>query len=83
MHTEVMLLYKYKYIMEITCLPHIKNYSTKVNINTFLGQIAGVDAYCWIHKSLVISVDLCLRREIGRGEIYYELHIFVFTLKPL
>jgi hypothetical protein len=50
--------------MGINCLlPFVKKYSTNVNINRFSGQTIAVDASCWIHKSLAISVSQTGTRE--------------------
>jgi hypothetical protein len=44
--------------MGINCLfPHIKKYGNKVHISEFYGRIVAVDASCWIHKALAISLS--------------------------
>jgi hypothetical protein len=51
------LIYKYS-SMGIKCLfPHIKKYGNKVHISEFYGRIVVVDASCWTHKALAISLS--------------------------
>ena len=50
--------------MAINCLfPYLKTYSKEVNVANFTGKVAAVDASCWIHKGLAISVSQTGKRE--------------------
>lgn len=42
-------------------LPFLKKVSVPINLEKFSGYIAGIDAYCWIHKSTyACALDLGL-----------------------
>lgn len=50
--------------MGINCLfPYIKKHGNKVHISEFRGKTEGIDASCWIHKALAISVSKHGNRE--------------------
>jgi hypothetical protein len=38
-------------------LPFLKKYCKEANIHDFAGQTAAIDASCWIHSALAISVS--------------------------
>ncbi|CAH3191412.1 unnamed protein product [Porites evermanni] len=43
--------------MAINCLwPFLKNCSRKVNLREFSGQTAAIDASCWIHRALYVTI---------------------------
>ena len=55
--------------MGINCLlPFLKKFSRKVNIREFSGQTAAIDASCWLHKGLSVSLSQSGRRD--RWEIW-------------
>ena len=37
--------------------PFLKNYHKNVNLAEFSGKTAAIDASCWIHKALVLSIS--------------------------
>ena len=50
--------------MGINCLfPFIKSYSSKVHLSSFSGKTAAVDASCFIHKALAVSISQSGNRE--------------------
>ncbi|KAJ7334350.1 Rad2 nuclease [Desmophyllum pertusum] len=44
-------------------LPFLKKYSRKVNFREFSGQTAAIDASCWLHKGLCVSLAQSGRRD--------------------
>jgi hypothetical protein len=44
-------------------LPFVKKYSKECNLQIFSGQTAAIDASCWIHKALCVSIDRTGSRE--------------------
>ena len=39
-------------------LPFVKNYGRPSNLREFSGQKAAIDASCWIHKGLYVSINV-------------------------
>ena len=37
--------------------PYLKHYSKDANLSDFAGKTAAVDASCWIHRALAVSVS--------------------------
>lgn len=59
-----------------TLFPYIKQYCEKVTVDVFCGQIAAVDASCWMYKALAVSVS----QTGGRERLASLLHIFLFYI---
>ena len=63
-------------------LPMLKDISEEVHIRSFAGQVAAIDAYCWIHKAAILCAEeLILGTETSRyveSENEYYL-VFVFS----
>jgi hypothetical protein len=71
--------------MGFNCLfPHIKKYGNKVHISELYGRIVAVDASCWIHKALAISLSQHgnLKRSVIIGTIldYFIGNYYIFSL---
>lgn len=48
-------------------LPMLKDISEEVHIRSFAGQVAAIDAYCWIHKAAILCAEeLILGTESSR-----------------
>ena len=51
-------------IMVINCLlPYLHRFRRNVHFREFSGQIAAIDASCWIHKALSVSISQSRNRE--------------------
>ena len=51
-------------IMVISCLlPYLLRFRSNVHFREFSGQIAAIDASCWIHKALSVSISQSRNRE--------------------
>ena len=51
-------------VMGINCLwPFLKRFSRKTNLREFSSQTAAIDASCWLHKALYVSISECGNRE--------------------
>ena len=51
-------------VMRINCLwPFLKRFSRKTNLREFSSQTAAIDASCWLHKALYVSISECGNRE--------------------
>ena len=51
-------------IMVINCLlPYLLRFRRNVHFREFSGQIAAIDASCWIHKALSVSISQSRNRE--------------------
>ena len=51
-------------VMGINCLlPYLRRFRKNVHIREFSGQTAAIDASCWIHKALSVSVSQSGNRE--------------------
>jgi hypothetical protein len=44
-------------------LPFVKKYNKECNLRIFSGQTAAINASCWIHKALCVSIDRTGSRE--------------------
>ena len=44
-------------------LPTVEDISKEVHINSFAGQVAVIDAYCWIHKAAILCFEQLILRE--------------------
>lgn len=61
-------------VMGINCLwPFLKRFSRKTNLREFSSQTAAIDASCWLHKALYVSISEC-----GNRERWGEFRHFVF-----
>ena len=48
-------------------LPMLKDISEELHIRSFAGQVAAIDAYCWIHKAAILCAEeLILGTETSR-----------------
>jgi exonuclease-1 len=43
--------------------PFLKQYGKDTNLADFAGKTAAIDASCWIHRALAISVSGCGNRD--------------------
>ena len=51
-------------VMGINCLlPYLRRFRNNVHFREFSGQTAAIDASCWIHKALSVSVSQSGNRE--------------------
>jgi hypothetical protein len=44
-------------------LPFVKRHVRRCNLQAFSGQTAVVDASCWLHKALSVSIKQCGNRQ--------------------
>ena len=45
-------------VMAINCLlPYLRRFCKNVHFREFSGQTADIDASCWIHKALSVSIS--------------------------
>lgn len=47
----------------IGLIPFLKKSSKKANISDFSGKTVAVDAYCWLHKGVFLSIDEIMLNE--------------------
>lgn len=61
-------------------LPMLREISEEVHINSFAGQVAAVDAYCWIHKAAIYCAEeLILGTETSR----YVALLLLFSISDI
>ena len=41
----------------IGLIPFLEKSSKKANISDFSGETVAVDAYCWLHRGVFLSID--------------------------
>ena len=54
--------------------PFLKEYCIDVNLADFAGKTAAIDASCWIHRALAISVSVDGNRERQVASFVKYLH---------
>ena len=74
--------YERECVMGIHCLlPFLRKYGKNVNVKEFSGQIAAVDASCWLHKGLSASLARSGRRD--RWDIFTVVSLYHENAAPL
>ena len=68
-------------------LPMLKEISEDIHIKSFAGQVAAIDAYCWIHRAAIFCAEeLILGIETSRCvelNIIFHFDIFEYDLNRL
>ena len=56
----------------------LKKYGKQVHFRDFSGKTAAIDASCWLHKAL--SVSMCQNGKVRFSEVYYNHGLYVSSI---